>query len=135
MKVIGRKERADLPALALFNVGAKVDTGAYTSSMHCEKVTEIDGGISCQFLNSHKSKESVENVIFTDFRKRKVKSSNGIEEERYSIWTKICLGEDVFDIELTLTNRSEMKTPLLLGRKFIKGKYLVDVAKKEILKK
>ncbi|AWV99673.1 ATP-dependent zinc protease family protein [Arcticibacterium luteifluviistationis] len=135
MKIIGRKERADLPALALFNIEVKVDTGAYTSSLHCESIIEIDGGISCQFLNLMNANSSVESIVFTDFGKRKVKSSNGIEEERYSIWTKICLGEDIFDIELTLTNRSEMRTPLLLGRKFIRKKYLVDVAKKEILKK
>lgn len=133
MKIIGRKELADLPALYLFGVAAKVDTGAYTSSMHCESITETEDGISCQFLNSEGA--SVESISFTEFGKRKVKSSNGMEEERYSILTKIRLGEDLFDIELTLTDRNEMKNPILLGRKFIRKKYLVDVAKKEILKK
>ena len=35
---IGRIEKIDLPKLSLFNLDAKIDTGAYTSSLHCHHI-------------------------------------------------------------------------------------------------
>ena len=37
-KVIGRIDKADFPLLGLFDIDVKIDTGAYTSSIHCHKV-------------------------------------------------------------------------------------------------
>lgn len=132
LKIIGRKEWVDLPRLGLHKIEAKVDTGAFTSSLHCENIKENKDSISCQFLNNETLSES---HSFSTFNKRKVKSSNGIEELRYVIWTEIIIDGEKFEIELTLTDRNEMKAPLLLGRKFIRKKYLVDVSKKNMLKK
>jgi hypothetical protein len=131
LKIIGRKERIDLPGLGLFGLLAKIDTGAYTSSMHCEAAEVLSKGLSCQFRDD---KNVVSSFTFAKFNKRNVKSSNGIVEIRYAVWTKIKLGGELFEIELTLTNRSEMKTSLLLGRKFLSKKYLVDVSQKNKLK-
>lgn len=131
MKVIGRKERVDLPILGLHGLLAKIDTGAYTSSLHCEKTEELSKGLSCQFLNDN---DVLTSFTFSKFNRRNVKSSNGIVEVRYAVWTKIKLGGEVFEIELTLTDRSEMKTAILLGRKFLSKKYVVDVSQKNKLK-
>jgi hypothetical protein len=38
-KVIGRLEKIDLPELSLYNLDAKIDTGAYTSSLHSHKIS------------------------------------------------------------------------------------------------
>jgi hypothetical protein len=64
-----------------------------------------------------------------------IKSSNGITELRYQIVVCIKFGRKYFDIELTLTDRAEMKYPVLLGRKFLQGKFVVDVSKVNKLKK
>ena len=37
-KIIGRTERIDLKALSLFGLDAKIDTGAYTPSLHCQNI-------------------------------------------------------------------------------------------------
>ena len=37
-KTIGRIDKADFPALDLFDIDIKIDTGAYTSSIHTHKV-------------------------------------------------------------------------------------------------
>ena len=37
-KVLGRKEKITLPELGLNLVGAKIDSGAYTSSLHAEEI-------------------------------------------------------------------------------------------------
>ena len=44
-KTIGRKDKGDFPELNLKNIDIKIDTGAYTSAIHCHKIKtkEIDG--------------------------------------------------------------------------------------------
>jgi hypothetical protein len=60
----------------------------------------------------------------------KVKSSNGISESRPMIKTTIQLFGEHHEILLTLTNRGDMSHPVLLGRRFLRNKFLVDVSKK-----
>ena len=43
-KIIGRKEKIDLNEWGITGITAKIDTGAYTSSIHCEYVREIRDG-------------------------------------------------------------------------------------------
>ena len=63
------------------------------------------------------------------------KSSNGQTELRVFVKTKIIFFNKEHEIELSLTNRSEMKYPILVGRKFLKNKFLVDVSKKHLSNK
>jgi hypothetical protein len=37
-RLLGRRELVDFPAFALTDVEAKVDTGAYTSAIHCANI-------------------------------------------------------------------------------------------------
>ena len=41
--IIGRRELIDFPELSLFGIEAKIDTGAYTSVLHCHDIREEDG--------------------------------------------------------------------------------------------
>ena len=66
---------------------------------------------------------------------REVKSSNGLTESRYFVRARIQLNHRIIDTELSLTDRSEMKFPVLLGRKFLMNRFLVDVAKVHTSKK
>ena len=59
---------------------------------------------------------------------REVKSSNGVTESRYFVRAKIAINHRNIDTELSLTDRSEMKFPVLLGRKFLMNRFLVDVS-------
>lgn len=124
--IVGRKECVSFNALSIFNINAKIDTGAYTSSIFCEEIYESDGCLYCKFFNSQSTNEY---LVFECFDIKKVKSSNGITEIRYCINTEILVGGHIYNIDLTLTNRNEMKYPVLIGRKFLKGKFMVDVAK------
>ena len=38
LKLIGRREFVDFPLLGVFKIEAKIDTGAYTSSIHCSEI-------------------------------------------------------------------------------------------------
>ena len=57
---------------------------------------------------------------------RKIRSSNGEQERRYVIETEAYLGETVWPIELSLTNRDALGFRMLLGREAIRRQFLVD---------
>ncbi|MEZ5106436.1 MAG: RimK/LysX family protein [Draconibacterium sp.] len=134
--VIGRKDKADFEKLNLFGIEVKVDSGAYTSSFHCHRIEKITKGgkemIRCNFLDPGHPQYHEREFYFENFKIRNVKSSNGMVEERFSIVTEIKIFNQNYPIELTLTEREEMKHPVLLGRKFLSKKFLVDTSKKNL---
>lgn len=134
-KVIGRREKANFPTLRLEDIDVKIDTGAFTSSIHCVDMKEIDGKLHCKFLDESHPAYNHKELVFDSYEKNFIKSSNGIVEERYQIVTRIKFGKKHYDIELTLTDRAEMKYPVLIGRKFLQGKFIVDVSKLNRLNK
>ncbi|WP_051203291.1 ATP-dependent zinc protease family protein [Hugenholtzia roseola] len=135
--IIGRIERIALPDLALFQLDAKIDTGAYTSSLHCHsiQVLEKDGGrvLSCFLLDPSHPAYQNEPLFFKKFAQTRVKSSNGQLQERFKVKTQMQLGNHLFKVEFTLNDRSDMRYPILLGRKVLSKRFLVDVAKKYCL--
>jgi hypothetical protein len=131
-KIIGRKEKITLPKLGLNLVWAKIDTGAYTSSLHAENIKEeiVDGKkvLTFQILMPGHEKFSGKTLRFDSFREKKVKNSFGQAEVRYLIETKIRLAGETFTAEFTLSDRSNMRNSILLGRKILRDRFLVDVA-------
>jgi len=128
VKVVGRSDIVNFPAMGLVNVPVKVDTGAYTSSIHCSKIEIKDQALHCTF----KIGRNKHSAIFTEFTTKKVKSSNGIAEERYLIKSNVKMSNRIYKIGLTLSKRTGMKYPVLLGRKFLNKKFIVDVSKKNL---
>lgn len=137
--VIGREDLADFPLLNLEGIEVKTDTGAYTSSFHCHNIEIIkendQARLKCHFLDPQHPKYHDKEFLFDTFELKKVKSSNGQLEERYSITTQIQLFGELFPIELTLTERGTMKFPVLLGRKFLSKRFVVDSALKNLSSK
>lgn len=134
--IIGRKDVADFEKLNLFGISVKIDSGAYTSSFHCHRIEKIekDGKdwVKCNFLDPKHGHYHEKEFCFEIHKHRKVKSSNGLVEERFSIITEITIFNRKYPIELTLTERPEMKHPVLLGRKFLSGKFLINTSKKNL---
>ncbi len=134
--IIGRKDIADFEKLNLFGIEVKIDSGAYTSSFHCHKMVKIEKDrkeiIKCNFLDPSHPQYHEKEFYFEDFKLRNVKSSNGLIEERFSIYTEITIFKKKFPIELTLTERPDMKHPVLLGRKFTSRNFLIDTSRKNL---
>ncbi|MFB9055420.1 ATP-dependent zinc protease [Mariniflexile ostreae] len=126
-KVIGSVDKIDFPQLNLFNIDVKIDTGAYTSAIHCSEIIEEDGVLKCTFYSKKHPNFSGKQVIFDSFSRTNVKSSNGIKENRYKIKSEIVFFEKTYKINLTLSTRYDMKFPVLIGRQFLKRKFIVDV--------
>lgn len=137
-QVIGRAEIIDLPDWDLYGIDAKIDTGAYTSSLHCHHIERVDKQDTTfvRFNLLDPSHDIYNDKLFElpVHKSKTVKSSNGLTEERFIVKTRIKLLGKVLTAELSLTDRSEMKYPVLIGRKLIKGHFVVDVSKKYISK-
>lgn len=125
-KVIGRFDKADFPLLNLENIAVKIDTGAYTSSIHCDNIEEKDDQLHCKFLDEEHPLYNGKEFVFRDYDIVFVRSSNGIIQKRFQVQSTIKLFGKIFKISLSLSARQEMKFPVLIGRKFLTKKFIVD---------
>jgi len=137
--VVGALEQADLPELRISYLTMRVDTGAKTSSLHVDNIQleEIEG-VKWVSFDIHPDMHDVARVVRRSSKlkqTRTIKSSNGEREQRYVIDTQLCMGNQTWSIEVTLTDRSGMTYLMLLGREAMKGRLLVDPDKEYLLGK
>ena len=137
MKItIGRSDKADFPEFFLSEIDLKIDSGAYTSSIHCSKIkeTSLNGKpiITFTLLDPEHSFYNSKEFTSNNYASKIVKSSNGISEKRFRILTEIVIFNKSFPIYLTLSERKDMKFPILLGRKFLNKKFVIDTTKKNL---
>jgi hypothetical protein len=136
MKIIGRKDKADFPELELKNINIKVDTGAYTSSIHSHdiKEVEVNGEKYIEFKLLDPSYPKYKDKIFKAkyYKEKAVKSSFGDIERRYIIKTNIIIFDDEYPIQLSLSQRKNMKFPILLGRRFLNKRFIVNTSLKNM---
>lgn len=134
---IGRLETVSFPELNLSKLEAKIDTGAYSTALHCHKIwlEEEDGQAVLHFdlLDPAHSHYQEGTAKANTFSKKNVKSSNGRMEKRYVIKTKIRIGNKIYRADVSLTDRRKMRYPVLIGRKLLSKRFIVDVSKKNIL--
>jgi hypothetical protein len=132
MDILGRYDRVDLPELGLLDIHAKVDTGAYRCSLHCHQVQIVDGMLEFVLLDEEHSEFTGSKLKFSEFYIRSIKNSLGETERRFVISTtlKICNQEII--TEFSLCDRGSLKFPILIGRKILRNRFLIDVKKKNI---
>ncbi len=135
MEVVGYIESVDLPEIELFELDAKIDTGADSCSIHCDDI-KIEGEMVTFLLHDevHEAYHG-KKITLPIHNIKRVKSSNGKSEERIFIKSLIKLGCKSYKAEISLTNRENMKYPMLIGRRFLSHHYLIDVSHKYITKK
>ncbi|HMU67000.1 MAG TPA: RimK/LysX family protein, partial [Cellvibrionaceae bacterium] len=128
--LIGSEEWCALPSLGLPAIKARVDSGAKTSSIHAINIAPFrkhgQPWVSFEVHPLQQSRQIVVRCEAAVIDKRKVRSSSGETETRLVVRVPLQLGEDIFDIELTLTNRDSMGYRMLLGRQAMVGRLLVD---------
>lgn len=132
-EIIGRLEYVAIPDFNLTNVEAKIDTGAYNGAIHVSLVNEFekDGKRWIRFVildNAHP--EFSDQVYETDeFIERRVRSSNGELQHRYAVTVTLVLKGKQIKTTLGLSNRKDLRYPILIGRKIIKKHFIVDPSK------
>ena len=126
-KILGRKDRVDFPTIGLFNIDVKIDTGAYTSAIHCSEIIVEQDKLRCVFNSDVHNNFGKTEIVFNEFSRTNVRSSNGFKENRYKVKSEVIFFGKTYKINLTLSTRDDMKFPVLIGRQFLKRKFLVDV--------
>lgn len=124
--LLGRREWVALPEFGVGPLHAKTDTGARTSALHAEEIRISGDGARVQFVtcDHYGRRISCEAALAGT---GKVRSSSGVARKRYHIETEAVLaGGFRWRIRLTLANRSEMRCPMLLGRRALAGFFLID---------
>ena len=134
-KIIGMKEIISIIDLELYDLDAKIDTGADSSTLHCDDIF-IDEYNFVHFTlldevhpsyNGKKMKMPLHKI-------RKIKSSNGQVEKRPFIKINVLFFGKKYKTVVSLTNRADMKFPMLIGKNFLANKFLVDVSQEYLAK-
>jgi hypothetical protein len=131
LTTIGRHVRVSFPDLGFSHVDAKVDTGAFRTVLHCERCEEIETPDGKRLAADFRLEGSeVKRFYFSKYFSREFKSSFGEKEKRFCVQTTIKIGKKKIKSSVSLTDRSDMKFQVLIGRKTLLRKFLVDVSQK-----
>jgi len=132
MIIIGRSERVDLPGLGLKGIHAKIDTGAYTCSLHCRSAQVVNGQLEFVLLDAEHPEFTGMKFKFKEYSQRDIKNSFGIAETRYIIKTTVRIHNKLIRAEFSLSDREKLRFPVLLGRKILRKRFLIDVTEKNL---
>lgn len=126
--VIGEKEEVYFPALDL-TLEARIDTGATTTSVDARNIVsfERDGEKWVRF-EMMKKDGTIIKVKRPIVKKITVKRHAGEGQDRFVVNMRLNLSSLSYFIEVSLTDRSKYKLPILVGRNFLKGNVIVDVS-------
>jgi hypothetical protein len=127
--LIGWRERVKLPRLGIGTIIAKVDTGARSAALHAEEIEQHGARVHFRVRVNDRDHACEGTLV----GRRRVKSSSGHRETRMVIETDVLIGANRFPIEVTLTDRTDMGVPMLLGRAAMRGRFVVDPARSFII--
>ncbi len=129
--IIGRAEMLELVESGT-KVPAKIDTGAFRSSIHCTEAKEVtkDGKKVLRVtLLGHPCAPETVTSDFAEYDRVTVTNSFGQQEVRYEIDLRVKMGSKIMTSSFTLADRSKNLFPVLVGRKLLKHRFVVDVAR------
>ena len=129
--VLGWREWLALPGIGIPAIKAKIDTGARTSSLHARDIEPFGGPDGREWVKFSLRPDLRHPEVVVDCQApasehRRVRSSSGHPEDRFFIVTTVAVGGVEWEIELSLTSRSQMKFRMLLGREAIRGRCMVE---------
>ncbi len=131
LDVIGSTEYVSIGKLE--KIPAKIDTGADSSSIWASDVkVEEDGTLSFKLFAPKSPYYTGEVLKSKEYTVSVIRSSNGNEQIRYRTTLPIKIDGHTVKAALTLADRSRNNFPILIGRRTISGRFLVDVSKTEV---
>jgi hypothetical protein len=134
----GWKEYADFPDWGLHRVKVKLDTGARSAAVGVReyRLIEVPGGHEVELVLTpyRRRPERVTVVRVPVIGFRAVKSSCGGVQQRPVVELAFRLGPVTKRVPATVADRSGMLVPVLLGRLALAPEFVVDPARKYVLK-
>lgn len=130
--IIGATEFVDFGNRAV-RVPAKIDTGADSSAVWATKIRVDEDGV-LRFALFGEGSKFYNGKIFkrTEYSVVKVRSTTGHEQIRYRTYFKVRVGGRNIKMLMNLSDRSKNIFPVLIGRRSISGKFLVDVSRRNV---
>lgn len=127
LDTIGSTEYVDIAGIQ--NVPAKIDTGADSSSIWASHIRVTKEGV-LRFRLFDEGNPFYTGRAFArkDFKVAIVRSASGHEQIRYRTYLSVVLGGRKIKVLFNLSNRSNNNFPVLIGRRTITQKFIVDVS-------
>ncbi|MGP6089402.1 ATP-dependent zinc protease family protein [Antarctobacter jejuensis] len=115
---VGWRETISLPGLGIHEVAAKIDTGALTTALHATdmEATHQDGRDWVTFLPDHGALDVSHPCRLPLLHRRSITNTSGIPEDRFIVATTMKIGGRLARVEVSLTDRSDMTYPIIIGR-------------------
>lgn len=132
-QVFGWIEKASMPDIGV-TAKVKMDTGALTSSIHATHVERFQKDdekwvrFTVKLQDSNTDQEVIKVLERPFHRKIKISGAGGVDN-RLVVFLDICIGDRLLREQFSLSNRSDKKYGMLIGRRTIEHMGLVDVNK------
>jgi glutathione synthase/RimK-type ligase-like ATP-grasp enzyme len=130
-QVIGPSTTIDLLEFGIKDVPAKIDTGADSSAIWASNVYEHEGVLFFTLFGPGSPYYTGETVRIEKYSASNVKNSFGHSERRYKIQLKVAIADKIVNANFTLANREANTFPVLIGRKTVHGRFIIDVSRRE----
>jgi hypothetical protein len=132
-QIIGKSDKASFETWGLKKIAVKIDTGAYRCSIDCSyvKLQKIGKENVLHYVLLNEDHPAYNGMVHQtkEYITSKVKSSNGEIEKRYIVSGKIKLFDITYETEFSLSKRTDMKFPVLIGRKLLNNRFIVDTSR------
>src|SRR6266404_1324016 len=125
---VGSQVKVSFPQFGIVDVPAKVDTGADSSSIWASNVKERAGKLTYTLFGPGSPFYNGEIITTKNYQIRSYKNSFGQTEFRYKVNLRVKIEGRTINVRLSLANRAENKYPILIGKRTLHGRFLVDVS-------
>ena len=126
-KVVGWKEQVALPDLKIKSVIAKIDTGANLATIDADDIKFVTRkDVKYVKFTVKKRNNTIRKTSAPLAGFKRIRSSNGDVERRPYVKTDILMDGITKNIELTLTDRGPMDYTMLIGRKALGRRWIVN---------
>lgn len=130
LTTIGRAEKIFLPDFGMGPLPAKVDTGADISSIWATDISGTEEGLEFTPFGPSSPYFTNRRIVIPQkqYRVTRIANSFGEREMRYVVKLRVKIANRTIRATFSLANRRGKLYPILLGRRFLKGKFVVDVS-------
>lgn len=135
LEIIGSTEYVKVENID--HIPAKIDTGADSSSIWASNIdVDKDGTLSFMLFDEDSKFYTGEKITRKkdEYKVKIVRSGHGDERIRYRTELDLEVNGHKIHAMFTLANRSRNNFPILIGRRTLKNKFLVDVSKMAVEK-
>ncbi len=130
--VIGTTQYVRLPKHSFVDIPAKIDTGADDSAIWASDIKEVDGQLSFRLFAPSSIFYTGSVYSTRDYQVAIVKNSFGEREHRYKVKLMLKIGDKSYKSSFNLAERSRNRYPILLGKRFLKNRFVVDVSRHNV---